>query len=882
MADQNQELAETMQRVNHELEAYGHLTRDTADALNDARVGIKGFSAATRTTGSAIGKLGDAAAAGAEAMYKGEKGAAAFNNSIDSMSQSAELAAAALALIIPGGPIIKLLVAGIGTAVAAYAKYTKAANDMADGLYKGFTQLSKSGAAASDGLTGVYKDLTKLGMGMQDLDKYVEVINSNSKDLAMFGGSVFQGRKQFVEMGEAMQANRKSLMNLGLSQDEIAQGAAKYLSLQNRVGQAQGKTTAELAEGARKYLVEMDGLSKLTGQTRKEMEDQMEAARSEQRFRAKLDEMRANGQKAEADELEKANLLLSSRSKEAGQAFRDLSTGMVTTEAAQKGLLSSNGELMVQAQKITSGQATAAEGVGAASEAIGKFAKDNRTLALVGVYEDIGLSYKESSELANFAASDITKALQKIKEEQEKQGATGKEATDKLQAAQVNLRDEQIQATKSLQDFVFDGTIPATQKMIALAKATTAAGDKMNEIFGTPGYGGEGQYGKNGSGTMAGSLAATGAGALAGAAAGSLLGPVGTAVGGVVGGAAGFFGYDLFGGSGEKPAQQAGGGMAPKSAAPVSLSGGGGPPTGEMKPSDFIKFTNGTGDEEHFNRLHPQVREAFLNMAQQYNALNPGKKLQMNSGFRSPEEQASVNSGTNPKAAPGMSLHQQGRAIDINSSQVQELQQTGLLSRSGFRPLEGDPPHIFMRDGGIAEGPDSGYPATLHGTEAVIPLKDGAVPVKLDQQTLFNAFDEANKSNPILNQLLSRSLPGLDKMQTLAGASETLGSDQTLAGKVLDIATMLNPTVRVVALLADSFKAITDLPKADEAVAQKPATENSEVMMLGEEFKSAIKDLSNNNTTQADPQMMSLLEELVREQRTANDINTRILQVSAN
>lgn len=879
MADQNQELAEIMQRVNHEMEAYGHLTRETADALNDAKVGIKGFSQATRLGGSAIGKLGDAAGATAEAMYKGEKGAAAFNNSIDSMSQSAELAAAALALIIPGGPVIKLLVAGIGAAVGAYAKYTKAANDMADGLYKGFTQLSKSGAAASDGLTGVYKDLTKLGMGMQDLDKYVEVINSNSKDLAMFGGSVFQGRKQFVEMGEAMQANRKSLMNLGLSQDEIAQGAAKYLSLQNRVGQAQGKTTAELAEGARKYLVEMDGLSKLTGQTRKEMEDQMEAARSEQRFRAKLDEMRANGQKAEADELEKANLLLSSRSKEAGQAFRDLSTGMVTTEAAQKGLLSSNGELMVQAQKITNGQATAAEGVGAASEAIGKFAKDNRTLALVGVYEDIGLSYKESSELANFAAKDITEALKKIKDEQEKQGATGKEATDKLQAAQITLRDEQIQATKSLQDFVFDGTIPATQKMIALAKATTIAGDKMNEIFGTPGYGGEGKYGKEGTGSMAGSLASTGAGALAGAAAGSLLGPVGTVIGGAVGGAAGFFGYELFGG-GEKPQQQAGG-AAPKSAAPVSV-GGGGPPTGEMKPSDFIKFTNGTGDEEHFNKLHPQVREAFLNMAQQYNALNPGKKLQMNSGFRSPEEQAKVDSGTNPKAAPGMSLHQQGRAIDINSSQVQELQQTGLLSRSGFRPLEGDPPHIFMRDGGIAKGPESGYPATLHGTEAVIPLKDGAVPVKLDQQTLFNAFNDANKSNPILSELMSRSLPGLDKMQKFAGAADTAVAEQSLASKVLDIASMLNPTVRVVALLADSFKAITDLPKVEDTVAQKQTTESSEVMMLGEEFKAAIKDLSNNNNTTTDPEMMSLLQELVREQRNANDISARILQVSAN
>jgi hypothetical protein len=36
---------------------------------------------------------------------------------------------------------------------------------------------------------------------------------------------------------------------------------------------------------------------------------------------------------------------------------------------------------------------------------------------------------------------------------------------------------------------------------------------------------------------------------------------------------------------------------------------------------------------------------------------------------------------------------------------------------------------IQARDGGIFDGPKSGYPATLHGNEAVIPLKNGAVPV---------------------------------------------------------------------------------------------------------------------------------------------------------
>ena len=36
--------------------------------------------------------------------------------------------------------------------------------------------------------------------------------------------------------------------------------------------------------------------------------------------------------------------------------------------------------------------------------------------------------------------------------------------------------------------------------------------------------------------------------------------------------------------------------------------------------------------------------------------------------------------------------------------------------------------------GGVFDGPKSGYAATLHGNEAVIPLKDGAVPVSMSQE----------------------------------------------------------------------------------------------------------------------------------------------------
>jgi hypothetical protein len=49
----------------------------------------------------------------------------------------------------------------------------------------------------------------------------------------------------------------------------------------------------------------------------------------------------------------------------------------------------------------------------------------------------------------------------------------------------------------------------------------------------------------------------------------------------------------------------------------------------------------------------------------------------------------------------------------------------------------------YLNNGGIATGPDTGYRAVLHGTEAVVPLPDGkSIPVTLDT----TKFDESIKA----------------------------------------------------------------------------------------------------------------------------------------
>jgi hypothetical protein len=209
---------------------------------------------------------------------------------------------------------------------------------------------------------------------------------------------------------------------------------------------------------------------------------------------------------------------------------------------------------------------------------------------------------------------------------------------------------------------------------------------------------------------------------------------------------------------------------------------------------DVINFGNNTGSRKHFDQLNDTVREAFINMAIEYNSLTGGKKLSVNSAFRSEEEQAATNSGGRPKAAPGQSLHQRGLAVDINTAESQFLKQQGLLDKYGFlNDIPGDAPHIYMKgpekkegfaDGGISDGPTSGYMALLHGLEAIVPLANNrSIPVSFREpelkslspdisfgQDLPEINEAINRQSQVMEQQLQKSEAMLQALNQFATA----------------------------------------------------------------------------------------------------------------
>lgn len=117
---------------------------------------------------------------------------------------------------------------------------------------------------------------------------------------------------------------------------------------------------------------------------------------------------------------------------------------------------------------------------------------------------------------------------------------------------------------------------------------------------------------------------------------------------------------------------------------------------GGAKVRDWIGKIFSAGGNVEVDGLNPSMQKNMVSMAQEYYA-QTGKKLQLNSAYRSPEKQAELYRRL-PKgraAPPGRSLHEYGFAFDTQSAQGNELAKMGLLSKYGFdRPIKGEPWHV--------------------------------------------------------------------------------------------------------------------------------------------------------------------------------------------
>ena len=593
MADANQqaqELAQTMAKLNEEMALYGRTTVQSEQAKTDANMkakyGIDNFSAGTASAAKALEGIAGAGMAAGKAMLEGKKGAAALNGALDELATSAMAAGTALAFLIPGGILVKGVIAGITAITTATIKYAKAANEMADKLYTGYRGLAQSGAAAADGMTGLKVGAQNLSLSMDELSDYVQLVAENSQDLANFGGTVYKGRQAFENLGKALEPAQKGFLAMGLMPKDIAEGMAGYMRTQTRLGNAQKMTTEQLAAGVRGYLIEQDALTKLTGVNRKEAEKMREDALMEEQHAGMVRKLQVEGRPEEAKNMIAVSDAANRLSPELGKMVRALQTNNLSSEQARKLMISAPGAMralemgtkgalkpMEVMDSIVKELAATGDNIGTGLAPLGAF---NQTFVDMGLIQNLRIKQEKG----------LQQTLDETEEELKRQGATGKKAADQLVENQTNLIKVQIDANKVMTDFIFKGIAPAQTAMIDLAKATAKAGNLLDQL--TPG----GKSTEKKTGEMAGAITGALSGALAGvklgALAGSAFGGVGAVPGALLGATVGAFGGAYLG-------KEVGGGLAGNGTTQPEARAVGGPVSkstpylvGENGPEIFV------------------------------------------------------------------------------------------------------------------------------------------------------------------------------------------------------------------------------------------------------------------------------------------------------
>lgn len=488
MALTNEELARLMEEVNYELDRFGKMTAGTADRLRDAKVGVEGFSNAVREAPKQIGK---AAGQMAGAMYRGEQGAKAFNSSIDSMADAASAATTVLSALIPGGPVVKLVVAGLAklatVAIKTGAELQKAAGAQGDALLGTYRKLAEVGAAGGDGLQGLADDAKIAGQNILDMGHYASLISEGSQDLAQYAGTVTEGRKRFAEINAELFKSGEKLERLGLNTDAQATAAMGYLKLQQRLGFAQTQSTENLGKAAVRYIEEQDRLTKITGLTREQQEKDLEAAMRNQRFSSAIDTLRDENNEKAAKQMLVFNELLGKLGPVTQKGFQDMAAGLgLTSEEAARAFTQSGGALMDAVNKIRSGtvkddrelallydqvrknMATFNKEIGRASAGLGVFDQNTG-----GAYEEGRRAELQGTESLATVLNKATAAVNaQIKGE------------DKLLATQTDTAQKQRKTMVNQQELMQLAVQTAADNVNKLATAAEAASEALLKIAG--------------------------------------------------------------------------------------------------------------------------------------------------------------------------------------------------------------------------------------------------------------------------------------------------------------------------------------------------------------------------------------------------------------
>lgn len=283
---------------------------DFSNKLQDSASSSVGWTSTIQLAEAAISGMAKGLTVFTSSIYKGERGATVTANALNELTKSVgdtmtgiSTAFAIFSWFMPGGAIVKGLkiVGGLlgvlgGQLIKGYGELQKLGAEQNDALFKAYNRLSASGLGAAKGLEGVIDTVHTLNMSVPEIEKFTELLTNNSKELKLLGATAGEGAQNFAKVAGELSKSKigEQLERLGVTAEEQREHTLRYMTQQTRMGMMQGKTQQDLLKGSQQYIEELDKIAMLTGASRKDQEDARAAIMAENELRAAMYEAEKN------------------------------------------------------------------------------------------------------------------------------------------------------------------------------------------------------------------------------------------------------------------------------------------------------------------------------------------------------------------------------------------------------------------------------------------------------------------------------------------------------------------------------------------------------------------------------------------------------------
>jgi hypothetical protein len=176
--------------------------------------------------------------------------------------------------------------------------------------FSAYSDVAKQGATGAKGLTQFIEQASKLGYSVDKLNQFSTLVGQNSEILAQFGVGVLDGVEKIAKISDEFTKSgfRGELFAMGQQLEDVNNGIARYARLLAITGQQHRLDQNQLTAGAKAYIKELDLMSKLTGKNAQTIQAEREARLRDERLLAaqiasqeEEDELRAAKRYAEAD-----------------------------------------------------------------------------------------------------------------------------------------------------------------------------------------------------------------------------------------------------------------------------------------------------------------------------------------------------------------------------------------------------------------------------------------------------------------------------------------------------------------------------------------------------------------------------------------------------